>query len=89
MDSEYCNGIGDLMDRAQVWCLDIVELQSKASKGDASKVGVFSYNSQVTVFEFLETAELAYLAWGNSVQKANLLYNKHLSVEIKSHIINM
>ena len=48
-------------------------------------VGIFSNNSQVTVLEFLEAAELAYLGWGNSVQKANKLYNKHLSEEIKSH----
>ena len=58
------------------------------SKGDAADVGVFSDNSQVTVFEFLESAELAYLGWGNSVQKANRLYNKLLSDQIKSHIIN-
>ena len=50
---------------------------------DASDVGVFSDNSQVTVFEFLESAELAYLGWGNH------LYNKHLSDEIKSQIINI
>ena len=41
------------------------------------------------MFEFLEAAKLAYLGWGNSVQKANQLYNKHLSEEIKSHIINI
>ena len=59
------------------------------SKGDASDVGVFSDNSQVTVFESLESADLAYLGWGKSVQKANCLYNKHLSEEIKAHIINI
>ena len=52
-------------------------------------VGIFSDNSQTTVFEFLEAAELAYLGWGNSVQKANRLYNKHLFEEIKSHLINI
>ena len=26
---------------------------------------------------------------GNSIQKANRLYNKHLSDEIKSHLINI
>ena len=62
MDSEYCDRIGELMDRAQAWCLDIEELYNKAevysinnSKGDAADVGVFSVNSQVTVFEFLES----------------------------------
>ena len=29
------------------------------------------------------------LGWGNSVQKANRLYNKHLFEEIKSHLINI
>ena len=83
------------MDKAQAWCLDIEELYNKAevhsintSKGDAGDVGIFSDNSQVTVFEFLESAELAYLGCGNSIQKAIRLYNKHLSDEIKSHIIN-
>ena len=45
MDSEYCDRIGEFMDRAQAWCLDIEELYNKAkvysiksSKGDASDV---------------------------------------------------
>ena len=57
MDSEYCDRIGELTDRAQAWCLDFEELYNKAevhsintSKGDASDVGVFSDSSQVTVF---------------------------------------
>ena len=84
------------MDKAQVWCLNIKDLYNKTevhsintSKGDAANVGIFLDNSQTTVFEFLEAAELAYLGWGNSVQKANRLYNKHLSEEIKSHLINV
>ena len=32
MDSEYCDRISDLMDRAQNWCLDIEELYNKAVK---------------------------------------------------------
>ena len=43
----------------------------------------------MTVFEFLESVELAYLGWGKSIQKANRFYNKYLSDEIKSHIINI
>ena len=35
-----------------------------------------------------EAAEIAYLGWGNSVQKANRLYNRHLLEEIKSKLIN-
>ena len=78
MDSEYCDKIGEFMDRAQAWCLDIEELYNKAevhsintSKGEDPDVGIFSDNSQVTVFEFLESAELAYLGCGNSIQKVN------------------
>ena len=96
MNTEYCNRIEDLMDSTQTWCQDIEELYNKAevssintSKGDAADVGVFPENAKVTVFEFLESAELAYLGWGNSVQKANRLYNKHLSDKIKSNLINI
>ena len=78
MYSKYSDSIGKLMDRAQAWCLDIKEIYKKAqvhsintSKGDAADVGIFSDNSQVTVFEYLESWELAYLGWGNSIQKAN------------------
>ena len=48
MNSEYCDRIVELMDRAQAWCLDIEELYNKAevhsintSKGDAADVGNF------------------------------------------------
>ena len=76
--------------------LDIEEIFNKAelhsintSNGDSQDVGVFYNNSTVTVFEFLESAELAYLGWGNSVQKANRLYNKHLSEEKKTRLIEI
>ena len=59
------------------------------SKKDDTDVGDFSDNSKVTVFEFLESAELANLGWGNSVQKANQLYNKPLLDEIKFYRINI
>ena len=96
MDAELCDEVENLMDKAQVWCLNIEDLYNKTevhsintSKGDAAYVGIFLNNSQTTVFEFLEAAELAYLGWGNSVQKANRLYSKHLSEEIKSNLINI
>ena len=96
MDPEYCEVIDELLDSAENWCLKVEELYNKAevhsintAKGDASDVGVFSDNAKVTVYEFLESAEIAYLGWGNSVQKANRLYNHHLSEEIKSKLINM
>ena len=84
------------MDQAQTWCLNIEDLYNitkvhsiNTLKGDAADVGIFSANSQTTVFKFLEAVELAYLGWGNSVQKENRLYSKHVSEEIKSHLINM
>ena len=82
MDFQYCDQIRELKDKAQTWCLDIEELYNKAevhlintSKGDAVDVGIFSDNSQVMVCEFLESSDLAYQGWGNSIQKANRFYN--------------
>ena len=96
MDPEYCDWIGELLDEAQAWCQDIEELYNKAkvhsintSQGDAAEIRIFSDNYQVIVFKFLESAELASLGWGNSIQKANRLCNKHISDEIKSHLINI
>ena len=84
------------MDEVQAWCMNIEEMQNKAevhsintSKGYTAEVGIFSDNAKITIFEFLKTAELAYLGWGNSTQKANRLYNKHLSEEIKSQLISL
>ena len=77
MDPAYSDRIEELMDREQAWAQDIEEIYNKAevhsintSKGDAIDVGVFSDNSKLIVFEFLKSPELAYLGWGNSVQKA-------------------
>ena len=96
MDTSYCDKIEELRDKGQAWAQDVEEIYKRAevhsinnSKGDSLDIGVFSDNSKVTVFEFLKSVELAYLGWGNSEQKANQLYNKHLSEEIKSHLINI
>ena len=60
-----------------------------SSKGDKNDVGVFSDNAKVIIiYEFLNSAEIAYMGWGNSVQRANTLYNRHLLEEIKSKLIN-
>ena len=95
MDPGYCDTINNLLDDAENWCLRVEVLYNKAEihsintiKGDTADVGVFSDNAKVSVYEFLEAAEIAYLGWGNSVQKANRLYNRHLSEEIKSKLIN-
>ena len=96
MDSGYCDEIDKLLDEPEIWCLNVDTLYNKeeihsinTSKGDSTDVGIFSDNAKVTVYEFLEAAEIAYLGWGNSVQKANRMYNRHLSEEIKSKLINM
>ena len=96
MSLDYCTTMDELLDMGENWCLSVEELYTKAevhsintSKGDTADVGIFSDNAKVTVYEFLEAAEIAYLGWGNSMQKANRLYNHHLSEEIKSKLINM
>ena len=68
MDSEYCDAINDLLDDAENWCLKVERLYNKAeihsintSKGDTADVGTFSDNVKVTVYEFLEAAEITYL----------------------------
>ena len=69
---------------------DKAEVHSiNTSKGDSANVGIFLDNAKVTIYEFLEAAEIAYLGWGNSKQKGNRLYNKHLSEEINNKLINM
>ena len=89
-DYEYCDVISELMDKAQSWGLQVETAYNEAEvhsiitpKGENTEIGVFSNNADITIFEFLESAELAYLGKGNSAQKANRLLNKHLSEEIK------
>ena len=67
IDVNNCNKIENLMDKAQIWAMDVEEVYNKAeiysintTKGDYLDVGIFCHNATVTVFEFLEAAELAY-----------------------------
>ena len=53
MESEFCDGIENLLDQTQTWCLNIEDLYNKTevqsintSKGDAADVGIFLGNSQ-------------------------------------------
>ena len=92
-DSEYIDFVEDLMDRAGNWCVKIEDLYNKAeihsinsSKGDTNDVGILLDNAKVTIYKFLNSAKIAYMGWGNSVQRANQLYNRHLSEEIKSKL---
>ena len=76
MDSEYCDSINELLDTAENWCLKMEELHNEAelkSKGDTADVGVFSDNAKVTSYEFLDSVKIAYLGWGNSLEKVNRL----------------
>ena len=93
---DYCDEVNEFLDYAENWCLKVEEMYNTAevhsintSKGDTADVGIFSDNATMTIYEFLEAAEIAYLGWGNSTQKANRMYNKHLSEEIKNKLINM
>ena len=52
MEPEFCDGIKNLMDKGQTWCLNIEDLYNKTevhsintSKGDAVDVGIFSDTS--------------------------------------------
>ena len=97
IDSVYCDKISALLDRAEIWSLRMVQAYtdsdvhsiSSNSKGDTVDVGVFSDNSEKSVFEFFESVELAYMGWGNNRQKASKLYNKHLSPDLKIKLINL
>ena len=52
MDSEYCDEIDKLLDKAEIWCLNVDTLYNKeeihsinTSKGDSTDVGIFSDNA--------------------------------------------
>ena len=68
MDTQYCETVDDLLNEAEIWCSKVEELYNEAeihsinmSKGDIADIGMFSDNSKITVYEFLEAAEIAYL----------------------------
>ena len=63
------------------------EVQSiKGSPGDIADVGIFSDNSDITVFKFLESFELGYIDWGNNRQRASKL-GKHLSDDLQDKLM--
>jgi len=68
VEYDYCDEINEFLDCAENWCLKVEEMYSKAevhsintSNGDSADVGTFSDNAKVTIYEFLESAEIAYL----------------------------
>ena len=65
---EYCDEVNEFLDYAENWCLKVEEMYNTAevhsintSKGDTADVGIFSDNATMTIYEFLEAAEIAYL----------------------------
>ena len=89
VDNSYCDRISSLLDSAESWALHVVQAYTSAEvhsikgyPGDIADVGIFSDNTDKTVFEFLESFELGYIDWGNNRQRASKLC-KHLSDDLK------
>ena len=89
VDNSYCAPISSLLDSAESWALHVVQAYTstevhsiKGSPGYIADVGIFSDNTDKTVFEFLESFELGYIDWGNNRQRASKLC-KHLSDDLK------
>ena len=81
------------VDKAEFWALNMVQAYTnaevhsiKGSPGEVTDVGIFSYNADKTVFEFLEAFELGYTNWGNNRQRASKL-TKHLSDDLKDKLL--
>ena len=58
-------------------------------KGDKSDVRVFTDNVGKSVYEFLEDLEMAFLGWGNNMQKGANLFKNHLSESIKAKVMHL
>jgi len=76
VEYDYCDEVNEFLYYAENWCLKVEEMSSAAevhsintSKGDTAHVGIFLDNATMTIYEFLEAAEIAYLGWGNSTRK--------------------
>ena len=77
-DNSYCDRISALLDQAEAWGSHIVsaytnaEVHSiKVSPGDIANIGIFSDNTDKTIFKFLELFELGYIDWRNNQQRAS------------------
>ena len=86
VEYEYCDEINEFLDYGENWCLKVEEMYNKAevhsintSMGDSADVGIFLDNAKVTIYEFLEAAEIAYLGWGNSKQSYTEMENWQIS----------
>ena len=96
MDQEFYVDIGDLLGEATTWYMEVEEVYSRmevhsinTTMGDVKDVGVFSDNVEKTVYLFMDNVENAYLTARTSRQKAEKLYVKHLSEEIKAKTVDI
>ena len=85
-NSDYCDHISSVLNRAESWSLQIVQAYTDAeihsintSIGDASDVGVFHDNSERTIFKFLEAVDHAYVGTGNNRQQR--LYKDYVKMK--------
>ena len=91
-DNDYCSRVKDLLERADNWTIEMEMLYSQteahaitSSKGDTSKLTVFSDNSEKTVYEFFDSLELCLMGWGTGKQRAQELRSL-LSEELKDQL---
>ena len=96
MDGEYYQSIETLLNCANDWIIGVERIYSisevhsiASSKGNVSMVGVFSDNADKTIYEFMELLEINLIGWGSNKQRANTLFNDHLSENIKSKTITI
>ena len=69
VDNAYCDWISTLhLDNIESWALHMVQTYTSAEihsikcfSGDIADVGIFSNNTDKTVFEFIESFELGYI----------------------------
>ena len=91
IDNAYYESIKALLESANNWVLEVERVYSSSEahalggfKGDLSGVGIFSNNTEKSIFEFFEDLELGLTGWGTGKQRATQLFNNHLSENIKS-----
>ena len=95
MNLEFYNDITNLLQNAGVWCLKAEALYAKMeihainnSKGDTSKIGVFTDNFEQIVYEFIDELETAFLGSGTNKQRGHRVWSNHLSEPLKTKLIN-
>lgn len=69
-DESFCSDVRLVLDAADDWVVNVESVYACSeahtisdSRGDISRLGIFNNNSEKTVFEFIEEADLAMLGW--------------------------